>query len=510
MTTVSSDRNHRRLTWQVLVGASAATAILTLLLANFSTAEDRTAPAAGPVTATVPAVTGPSFADVVDHVSPAVVNISVTKVTRATPTAGWQRLPRGDNSPFDEFFGRFFGGPGLPGMPDQPQESKALGSGFIIDNQGYIATNRHVIEGADSVFVTLPSGDKFDATIVGQDQRTDLALLKVDPPKSGLPYVQFGDSDHARVGDWVLAIGNPFGLGGTATAGIISARGRDIQSGPYDDYLQIDAPINSGNSGGPVFNTRGEVIGINTAIFSPNGGNIGIGFAIPANQAKSVIAELKQNGAVRRGWLGVEIQGIDEDLANALGLPDTNGALIASVVADGPAAKAGLEAGDVITEFAGKTVDTTKTLGRVVAEQDSGERATLTVWRDGKPREFSVKLGELNDTEEEVAAAAPATQHSDAGTALGLALQDLSAADREQLGLNPETEGALVVEVEPRSAAAEQGIQPGDVIIGVNQKHTESAREALDELAAARAESGHALVLVRRGDSQHFVALSFA
>jgi serine protease Do len=468
MNTVSSDR--RRFAWQVALVAVAATASLTLLTANFSTAQDRPT-SAGP----------PSFADVIDEVSPAVVNISVRKVARIMPTADLRRLPRGA-APFDDFFERFFGAPGAPGYREMPRDSEALGSGFIIAEEGYIATNRHVIEGADEVFVTLHSGERLPAMIVGQDERTDIALLKIDAPDD-LAALSFGDSDRARVGDWVLAIGNPFGLGGTATAGIISARGRDIQSGLYDDYLQIDAPINQGNSGGPVFNAAGEVIGINTAIFSPNGGSIGIGFAIPANQAKTIIAELKETGSVSRGWLGVQIQGLDEEIAQSLGLDGTDGALIADVVADGPAGRAGLMPGDVVTELDGQRVDSPKTLGRLVAAQDAGSEVSLTIYRDGRERELAVQLGEL-DTPAQVASVAP-SRNDDVTAALGLSLEDLSPADSEALGLDADARGAVVVAVQPGSQAARQGIEPGDVIVQVNQKKVDSAGAALAELAAA-------------------------
>jgi serine protease Do len=488
----------RRARYSLVALAVAATLGLSAL-SNFSTAQDE----AKPQTFAVPQG-GASFADVVERVSPAVVNISVTKTMRSMPTLG-RGMPRG-GSPLDEFFGRFFEGQPGQGMPSRPRQSQGQGSGFVIDADGYIATNRHVIEDADEVVVTFPSGEKLDATVIGQDERTDLALIKIDPDRQ-LTAVAFGDSDRARIGEWVLAIGNPFGLGGTATAGIISARGRDIQSGPYDDYLQIDAPINAGNSGGPVFNGAGEVVGINTAIFSPNGGSIGIGFAIPANQAKAVLAELKSNGSVDRGWLGVQIQDIDADLAQSFGLADAKGALVADIVPDGPAAKAGFEAGDVITRFAGKQVESAKALGMLVGDRDAGERVDVEVWRGGRSRELNVALGEL-DPGGRVAQASPAAERS--GAALGLTLENLSDAQRNQLGLEPNAQGALVVGVAPDSPAAKQGIQPGDLIMSVNRKRTESAAAALGELAKSSDRDGKALVLVRRGESQRFVALGNA
>ena len=455
------------------------------------------------------------FADVVEAVSPAVVNIMVDKVADAQPTAFGgdfggdnDSQPRGRNadprsrSPFDEFFGRFFDAPGQQyQMPQRKIEGQ--GSGFLIEADGYIVTNNHVIDGADKIVVTLQDGKKLDAKLIGTDAKTDVALIKVDG--SSLPHIAFGDSDHARVGDWVLAIGNPFGLGGTASAGIISARGRDIQSGPYDDYLQIDAPINPGNSGGPVFNTAGEVVGINTAIFSPNGGNIGIGFAIPSNQAKTVVAALKSNGSVERGWLGVQIQNLDDELAASLGLDHEKGALVAEVLSDGPAKKGGVLAGDVITKFNDREVDSARTLSRVVADANPNDTARVTVWRNGKAHELKIKLGEASRGEQ--VAANPAADLG--GHSLGLQLRPLTDQDKAQLGVPADVEGALVVSVAPDSAAADKGMRPGDVITQVNHKNVNSASEAATALNEAKSDK-RALLLVRRGDSQRFVALSFS
>jgi serine protease Do len=484
-----------------LAGAIGGAALmLTIVSMNFT-------PAA--YSAVTPATGFASFADVVENVSPAVVNITVDKVASAVPTAAFPDFDSGDGrgdgrqfrSPFDEFFGRFFEMPGRE-MPERRIEGQ--GSGFLIEANGYIVTNNHVIDGADKMVVTLQDGRKLDATLVGRDAKTDLALIKVDG--ASLPHVAFGDSDHARVGDWVVAIGNPFGLGGTATAGIISARGRDIQSGPYDDYLQLDAPINFGNSGGPVFNVAGEVIGVNTAIYSPNGGSIGIGFAIPANQAKAVVAELKDSGSVERGWLGVQIQNLDPELASSLGLDHEKGALVAEVLGDGPAKHAGVLAGDVITRFNDREVDSARTLSRVVADSNPNETARVTVWRNGKTHELRVKLGEASNAEQ-VAQAVPA---GSGGVTLGLTLRPLTDEDKAQLGLPASVEGALVAAVEPGSAAAEKGIRPGDVITQVNRKDVVSAGDAVAALQELKAEKSNALLLVRRGDAQRFVALSFS
>jgi serine protease Do len=376
-----------------LVAVAVGGALIGLLVAGLGAAQD------GQSTAPVSFAGPPSFADVIEQVSPAVVNIAVTKQPirlssgqGGTPFAG---------APFEEFFEQFgFGGP--QGRMPAPAPQRGEGSGFIIDADGYIATNNHVVDGASEVVVRLKSGEELAARVVGTDERTDLALLKVEDRRN-LPVLNLGDSDQSRVGDWVLAIGNPFGLGGSATAGIISARGRDIQSGPYDDFLQIDAPINAGNSGGPVFNARGEVIGINTAIFSPNGGNIGIGFAIPSNQARSILNELREGGIVSRGWLGVEIQSV-ERATGGNSLPNGPiaapvGARIARVVANGPAESAGLQSGDIITRFDGQTIDTARSLSRLVGNLDAGSEVSVEYQRDGQLRETTTVLGALDESE---------------------------------------------------------------------------------------------------------------
>jgi serine protease Do len=493
-------RSSARVGW--LAGAVGA-GVLTFSVLNLSGGL-----IAQPVAPRVPANPGTSFAEVIESVSPAVVNIAVMKVESAAPTSFQFRddAPgmRGQQQfPF-EFFERFF-----DGDPRQfERRSEGQGSGFLIDASGYIVTNNHVAGGADEITVTLQDGRKFEASLVGSDSRTDLALIKVDAG-GNLPYVAFGDSDEARVGDWVVAIGNPFGLGGTATAGIISARGRDIRSGPYDDYLQLDAPINFGNSGGPVFNVAGQVVGVNTAIFSPNGGNVGIGFAIPANQAKDIVADLRDNGSVERGWLGVQIQALDDELAQSLRLDGTDGALVTEVVGDGPAAEAGVQAGDVITRFNDRAIDSPRTLSVAVAAATPNTGAKVTVWRDGRSRELTVELGEQQN--EAVAAnssgSGPAQQGS---AALGLALRPLTDADRATLGIPSDVNGAVVAAVTPHSPAAEKGFRPGDVITRVNQQPVANAADAVAALNGARERGEPALLLVRRGDAQRFVALSFS
>lgn len=465
----------------------------------------REASAPPPVTFEVP--TGSrSFADVVETVSPSVVAIAVTKEAEAVPASVFSRQhPGGSRTPFDDFFGRFFDMPGM--TPQNGSPVQALGSGFVVDGSGYIVTNNHVVDGANKIVVIMQDKSELDATLVGTDPKTDLALLKVDSG-AALPPLSFGDSDSARVGDWVLAIGNPFGLGGTATAGIISARGRDIRSGPYDDYLQIDAPINSGNSGGPVFNANGEVIGVNTAIYSPNGGNVGIGFAIPSKQVKAVVAELKSSGAVRRGWLGVQIQDVDKDLAKGFGLENPSGALVADVVDDSPAAKAGLKIGDVINRFDDKEIDTAKSLSIAVADTDPSKNVPVRVLRDGHQKTLRVKLGEAETTARnfETGHSTPAS----AGSELGLSLAELTDSYRQQLGLPDDFAGVVVTNVQPGSSAAEQGLRPGDAISRVGSTDVRTIADAKRAIETAKSHGDHAALLVRRHDGQQFVSVAFS
>lgn len=450
----------------------------------------------------------PNFADIFERVSPAVVNISVTQESRVRPLAGMPGRPRSPLGP-DEFgglFGQFFG---LPQVPVQTQPRHALGSGLILDSDGYVVTNNHVIDGADSITVTLTDGTELDATLVGTDPKTDVALLKISPAKS-LTAVALGDSDTARVGDWVLAIGNPFGLGGTATFGIISALGRDIQSGPYDNYLQIDAPINSGNSGGPIFNVAGEVIGVNTAIFSPNGGNVGIGFAIPSAQLRKVVDELKENGHVTRGWLGVQIQEIDEDLANSLGIDsDVGGALIAEVVDDSPADKADLRVGDVITAFDGEKVDSPKALGALVADANPDDKASVAIVRDGKRKNLSVRLTQA-DLPEAVTAKGRGNDTPALEDKLGLSLSPLNGMIRQQLGLDDDASGLVVTAVDPNSEAARKGMRRGDLIVSADGRPLDDMSELEAPIMKADSDDRSIRILVRRGDGQRFIALGLA
>ena len=371
-----------------------------------------------------------------------------------------------------------------------------------------MVTNNHVVEHADEIEVTLFDGSRHPAEVKGRDPKTDLALLEIDADES-LPHVELGDSDHAKVGDWVVAVGNPFGLGGTVTAGIISARGRDIQSGPFDEFLQIDAPINRGNSGGPLFDSEGRVIGINTAIYSPSGGNVGIGFAIPSSMARDIIAELEANGSVARGWLGVQIQPVTEIVAESLGLKEQQGALVASVVPGSPADRAGVETGDVIVRMNGEDLDDFKDLPKLVAKAEAGSEATLEVRRQGKTRELEVEIGRMPGDETEVALA-----DGDAvpGSArLGIHLAELTPEARQRYGISEESVGVLVAGVERGSPASKAGIRVGSVIQMVGQEPVRSPDEVVAKVkeAAGRERSAVLLLVEHRGEKR-FVAVRFA
>lgn len=448
-----------------------------------------------------------SFADQAEKLLPAVVNISSTH--KAEAPADFPELPHfPEGSPFEDFFEDFMGRRGH-GMPSVPPAS--LGSGFVVDaEKGYIVTNSHVVQDADEVRVTFHDDSTVPAEVVGKDEKTDLAVLKVETDLP-LTAVTFGDSDVLRVGDWVMAIGNPFGLGGTVTAGIISARARDINAGPYDDFLQTDASINRGNSGGPMFDMNGKVIGINTAIFSPTGGSVGIGFAIPSALAEPVISQIIKYGRTRRGWLGVRIQGVTEEIAESLELKSESGALVASVTPDGPAEKAGLKAGDVILEFNGEKVDAMRSLPRIVAETEIESTATVVYWRDGKERKTKVTIGELEKAEEKgLLSSESPVEVTDATKveSVGLSLQTLNDQNAEEFGIPASTKGVLVVDVEPSSEAAAKGIIPGDVIVEINQKPVRSPEEAKEIIEKAEKTSRRSvLLLISREGDVRFTAL---
>ncbi len=456
-----------------------------------------------------------SFADLVETLLPAVVNISTTqKIEQSAqsegPDAPQFQFPEG--SPFRDFFDQFNRRRGGNGEPRRPRNATSLGSGFIIDTEGYVVTNNHVIEGADEITVILHGGKRYEAKIVGRDKKTDMALLKIEPEQK-LTAVPFGDSSKARVGDWVIAIGNPLGLGGTVTAGIISARGRDIRSGPYDDYIQTDAPINKGNSGGPLFDMSGAVIGINTAILSPSGGSIGIGFAVPASIAKNVLDQLREFGTTRRGWLGVRIQTVSPEIAESLGLDNPRGALVAGVMKNSPAEAGGVKQGDVIIQFDNGNVTESRKLPRMVAETNVGKDVPVRVWRDGKEVNLTVRLGEL----EKVDQASLTTRGSRRGKpsdesrvvdALGLVLSAVTPELTAKFEISEDTKGVVITDVRKESDAAEKFLKPGDIIVEVNQEAVGTPEDVVKHVERAR-KKGRKMVLLlidKEGDMR-FVPL---
>jgi serine protease Do len=446
-----------------------------------------------------------SFADLAARLSPSVVNISTTQKVNQPSQPEFQVPP---GSPFEDFFKEFFD---RNRRPQQQRKMTSLGSGFIIDADGLVVTNNHVVAEADEISVRLPDGSQFDAELVGRDPKTDLALLRFKPDRK-LNALTWGDSNKARVGDWVLAIGNPFGLGGSVTAGIVSARGRDINAGPYDDFIQTDASINRGNSGGPLFNMDGQVIGINTAIFSPTGGSVGIGFAIPSSLAQNVIAQLNEFGRTRRGWLGVRIQTVTEEIAEGLGLKNAEGALVAGVTEGGPAEKHGLQQGDVILKFDGKTVDEMRALPRIVAETPIGKEVKVQIWRKGKMETLGVMIGEMDETPQAMAEAngGGGDQGSPAEVeALGMRLSAITPEMRERFELDEAVKGVMVVEVAEGGAAAEKGIRPGDVIVEVQQDvvgDPGQVKTKVEEVKKAGRKSVLLLLRQRAGDLR-FVAV---
>jgi serine protease Do len=458
------------------------------------------------------AQTPDGFADLAERLLPTVVNISTTQTLKnADRGLDMPQFPPG--SPFEDFFKNFMDKRGGNNPDAAPRKATALGSGFIIDANGLVVTNNHVIADADEITVILQDGQAYKATIVGRDTKADLALLKITTPNK-LPAVAFGNSDESRVGDWVIAIGNPFGMAGTVTAGIISARGRDINAGPYDDFLQTDAAINKGNSGGPLLNMKGEVIGINTAILGPTGGSVGIGFAIPANLAKPVIADLQKFGKPRRGWLGVKIQSVTDDIAESLGLKDQRGALVADVSAGGPAAKAGIRKGDVITRFDGKDVTEMHRLPRIVAETPINKDVEVQLWRDGKAVTIHAVVGELADTDEadQSKENEKPVAKNEAGqvevAALGLSVAQITPGLRERFEIGAEVKGVVVTDVKQSGPAAEKGFRPGDVIVEVSQEAVKTPAEFAGKIDAAR-KSGRksVLLLVQSEAGVHFVTL---
>jgi serine protease Do len=438
------------------------------------------------------------FAPLVAKVKAAVVNISTAGIVNASETAQTDQMPNfPEDSPFGDMMRQFYQHQHRHGG----QTEHALGSGFVVDPAGYVVTNNHVIDHADKITVTLDDGSSYPAKVIGRDQKTDLALLKIDAGKS-LPYVAFGNSDREQVGDWVIAVGNPFGLGGTVTAGIVSAHNRDINEGPYDDFLQIDAPINPGNSGGPLFNQSGQVIGIDTAIYSPNGGSVGIGFAIPSNIVSHVVAQLREHGTVTRGWLGVQMQPMTPALAKAVGMAPPRGVLVDDVMADSPAARAQLKQGDVILSFNGETIKDGRDLARAVANSHAGQAANLTVWRDGQERNVAVTIA--NQSAEKTAAASEQESHE----RVGMALAPLSRDAREQLGLGPSAHGVVVAKIVPGSRADESGLQAGDLIQRIGNDPVTSPSEVVAKIHQAEHDRKEAVpLLVTRNGTTYYLAL---
>ncbi|MEO1328907.1 MAG: DegQ family serine endoprotease [Pseudomonadota bacterium] len=446
----------------------------------------------------------PSFADLAERLSPAVVNIS-TAQTVTRPNRGPSPFPPGSELEdfFKDFFERRRGG-------SQPRRVQSLGSGFVIDAEGYVVTNNHVIENADEIEVNFPNGDSFPAELIGTDPKTDIALLRIASDET-FPFVPFGDSDAIRVGDWVLAIGNPFGLGGSVSAGIISARDRDINAGPYDDFLQTDAAINRGNSGGPLFNMAGEVIGVNTAIISPTGGSIGIGFSVPSNLAQNVIDQLRRFGETRRGWLGVRIQEVDEAIAESLGLDGSQGALVAGLSDEGPAAAAGVEAGDVILQFDGRPIVTMRDLPRLVAETEVGRTVDVVVFREGDTQTLSVEIALLEEDRPDSVTSGDGDPDGQADQGvLGMTFGPLDRASRTRFGIDEAARGVVVLSVDPAGSAAERGVRPGDVLVEVSQREVATPSEAIDAIEAARAKNRRSVLLMLNREGQmRFIAVEF-
>jgi serine protease Do len=455
-----------------------------------------------------------SFADLVDKLMPTVVNITTTQNVpqQGTRLRDMPQLPPG--SPFEELFKEFFD---HRGGEEQKRRGTSLGSGFVVDGDGYIVTNNHVIQGAEDITVIFRDDTQLKAKLIGSDSRIDVALLKVEPPnKKPLPAIKWGDSDKMRVGDWVLAIGNPFGLGHSVTAGIISARGRSLNDS-LDDYLQTDAAINKGNSGGPLFNDAGEVIGVNTAIYSPSGTNAGLAFSIPSNMVKQVADQLREFGRVKRGWIGVSYQSVTDDIADSFGLDRARGVLVANVMADGPAAKAGLKRNDIILTFAGQDVLDLRRFPRQVANARVGSTVDVTVWRGGKEVPLKLRVGEQEEAEKQNASAQgggnkkpaePDQAITSTVEQLGLTLQKVTDQLREKYGLSDQVKGVVITKVASNSPAAEKQLQAGDVILEVDQKPVATPQEVTDIVTKLQQQKKRSVLLfVERQGDPRFAAL---
>jgi serine protease Do len=466
-------------------------------------------PAHAEVSSAVSSAAQPTgFADMVERVKPSVISVKVTMKEKVSD-AGSKSDDDGAGSPMERFF-RQFGGPDgapqNPGRGGRHGEMMGQGSGFFISSDGFAVTNNHVVEGADKVEVTTDAGKTYTAKVIGTDPRTDVALIKVEDG-SDFPFVKLSEGK-ARTGDWVLAVGNPFGLGGTVTAGIVSASGRDIGSGPYDDFLQIDAPVNKGNSGGPAFNMQGEVVGVNTAIYSPSGGSVGIAFSIPAATVKNVVAQLKDKGSVSRGWIGVQIQPVTQDIADSMGLKQAEGALVADPQKDGPAAKAGIVSGDVITAVNGQSIKDARELARIIGGFAPGRAVKLDVLHKGKSQIVKLTLGQLPNAQEAKADSDADRKPSTEGTdvpRLGMTVAPAGKVD------GAGKEGVVVTKVDPKSAAAERGFKKGDVILEVAGKNVSNPDEVREALEAVRTEKKSAVLMrLRSGDASHYIAVPLA
>ncbi len=456
-----------------------------------------------------------SYADIVEAAKPAVVTITTTADMQPQMMAG--PGGPGQGMPMDPFFRQFFGenspfGQQMPQqmppqtMPRRAQPVRALGSGFIVSPDGYIVTNNHVIDGAKSIKVTLDDGTEYDGTLIGRDAKTDLAVIRIEAGTE-LPTVAWGDSDMLRIGDPIVAIGNPFGVGTTVTSGIVSARGRDIHSGPYDDFIQVDAAINHGNSGGPLLDAQGLVVGVNAAIFSPNDGNVGVGFAIPSDQAQAIVDRLISDGSIERGYLGVQIQPVTEDLADAMGFDKAEGAIVASVQPDTPAAAAGIRSGDVILAVNGNAVADAKALSRRVADLAPGQSQSFEIWRDGSTMSLDVTLAALpaDDQAQVVPASADG---SEILPDLGLNLMAITPDVRMQYGLSNDVAGILVTDVAPDGSAAETGLRPGDIITAVNMEEVRTVNDVAQAVSMAEKDGrGAVLFKVERDGSARFVGV---
>jgi serine protease Do len=504
---IMSNILHRNRVLALLGAAIIAVPLATpvILGSNAAFAAPSTAPAVSGIVAPTD-----SFASIVSADKPAVV--TVTTMMKTESVASDETSPFGENSPFNDQFKQFFGQRGMP-MPQQrqSQRSQALGSGFVISSDGYIVTNNHVIDNAIDIKVTLDDGTELPAKLIGADPKSDLAVLKIEA-KTPLATVSWGDSDKLKLGDQILAIGNPFGIGTTVTAGIVSARGRDLHSGPYDDFIQIDAPINHGNSGGPLVNSDGSVVGVNTAIYSPNGGSVGVGFAIPSDQAQRVVAKLMKDGSIEHGFIGVQIQPVSADIANAIGLEKSEGALVASVNDDTPAAKAGVQVGDVITALGGQAISSPRDLSRMVADMTPGSKENLTVWRQGASKNLQLTIGQNSQDQQQASTdqdkGGPAAQKL---PTIGIGLADVNDQVRQALNLPEHETGAVVASVAPDKPAAEAGLQAGDLILSVNQHAVKTAQDAKMAVANAGKTGRKAvLLLIQRGSDQSFVTVPFA